>query len=192
MKEEDLISTWKSSTDEEMVRLKKSRMITDMQSEADRWIKASKSRNLQLLLSILFAVPLFGIMTYTTPYIVSKIGAILCLVSFIHWYIRMRSAKKLKPRSFSETYLDYLIKMREHLKVGKKLAYGGLYWLLLPCTVGSILFRLGFFINTQESILKIIGIIGLSIVAYLIYRWTTKQFRSGLVKIDKLIKALEE
>ena len=193
MKEEDLINIWKSSPDEELGRLEKSRMISDIQSDADRWTEALKNRDLQVGIVLLFVIIFFGIAVYTTPFIISKIGAILCISPFIYYFMRLRKVKKLKPRSYSETFIDYLYKIREHLQAYKKFSDNMLYWVFLPCTLGAILFRLGFFINTNDSILKIFGIIGISTVGYYLYKWANKKlFISRLEKVEKLIKALEE
>ena len=49
-------------------------------------------------LIILFVIVYFGLRIYFTPFILSKIGAILCILSFVYYVIRMRNVKKIKPR----------------------------------------------------------------------------------------------
>lgn len=192
MKEDELKKIWKSSPDEELIRLEKSRLISNMQSDVDRWIKMLKNRDSYLLTGILFSTILLGIMAYTVPFILSKIGAILCLLSFIYWYIRYKQVKKLKPRSYSETFIDYLFKIRKYLKNEKKFSDQILYSLFLPVTLGAVLFRFGYFINTQESLLKIIGIIVISTIGYFIYIWTNAQITSRLQKVEDMIESMEE
>ncbi|MDP4678809.1 MAG: hypothetical protein NWS46_00405 [Cyclobacteriaceae bacterium] len=110
MIEDELIKIWKSSPDEEVLRLEKSRMINDIQSEANQWSKMLKSRNQFLLIIIMGMIPILGLMAYTTPFILSKIGAILILLCFTYVIIRYLNIKKIGQEIIRSHILTTYIK----------------------------------------------------------------------------------
>lgn len=193
MKEEELIKIWKSSSDEELVRREKSKLINDMHSDMDRYYKMMKSRDSISVILLFFAIPIFATMAYTIPSILSKIGAIIVLLSLVYLIIRIQRAKKQRPSSFSGTFLDYLYKNRAFLKVEKKLTDDNLYWFVLPVTIGAILKQIGSFNSTHELIIKILSTIRIVIIIYFYHkRMSKKLYVSRLERVEKLIKVMEK
>jgi len=194
MKEEELKKVWKSSPDEELVRLERSRLINDMQTDAGRWYKMSKSRNSIIVLIIVIGwIIILGMMAYTTPFLLSKIGVMLCILSFVYWIVRLRNRKKLKQRAYSETYIDYLHDIRDYLDGEKKFYNDILYWCFTTFLIGIILFHVGSFETLRELMLEFLIVAVGGIFAYYYHkRLLKKEIITRHDKVDELLKVMEE
>jgi len=194
MNEDELKEIWKYSPDEDAVRLEKSRLILEVQSDIDHWSGMLKSRNKVIIAIVMIGwLLIFGMMAFTTPYLLSKAGILLTALSFIFWFVQLKRVKKLKPRSFSETYLDYLYGIRKYLKAEIKLQNKVVYWFYLPGSIVTLLWHIGSFKTFHDSMTNIFVTIGLMIVVYLSYKKVSgKFFPRRLKKVEELINMLEE
>ena len=105
-------------------------------------------------------------MFYAAPAILSKIGIIIFGLSFTYYFIQLRNVRKLKPRSYSESYLDYLYKVREHFKAYKKFSDDMLYTMFPFFIIGYLLHIIGSFKTLLELVLRILMVIVIAIGMY--------------------------
>ncbi|GMT45800.1 MAG: hypothetical protein IEMM0006_1632 [bacterium] len=193
MIEEELINIWKYSDEQERVKFEKSRLIIDLQTNLDKFEKSLRNRDLRELIPAMVMIPLFGFITYFIPFVLSKVGAGLIVLWCIYLIIRIKSLKKYKPVTPTETYLKYLYKTKEYLSIQKKLLNEVLYWYILPSCTGALLFFLGFEMNPGKLAFFIIITVGLGVIIYVLNKQTVKkEFDPRLDRIDKMISTLNE
>jgi len=194
MIEKELIKIWQSSTEVERVKFNKSRLIIELQSSLDRLHKSIKYRDLIEIDTAIVMIIIFGYITYFVPFTLSKIAALLIILWLIYVIFRLRSTKKYKPSTLTDSYFDYLYKTREYLHIQKKLLNSVLYWYIIPPLIGIIVLLSGIWIIPETHntiIITAIGTVGYGIFAYLLNkRKVKKEIIPKLQKIDELIKIM--
>jgi hypothetical protein len=195
MIEDELVKIWQSSPNQERVKFEKSRLIMEVQSTVDDVHKKIKNRDLAELLAGVLIIPVFAFYAYSIPFVLTKIASVLIICWGIFVIIRLRNAKKHKPGAFTESYLDYLYKTREYLKIQMNLIDSVLNWYILPASILVLLFNMGpgiagrlLIIVKWGAFLVVFG----AIIYYLNKRTVKKQFIPRLEKIDKLIDMMEK
>ena len=195
MMEEELITIWKSSPNQERIKFEKSRLMIDVQLSMDQFHRKIRIRDSTEMVGAFIVIPVFAIYAYRVPYMISKVASVLIMLWGIFVLIRLRNARRLKPSPFTETYREYLQKTKEYLLVQKNLIDSILYWYLLPVFVLANLFMIGFIgvswkfnwmIKTEA-----LGIFTSVAVYVLNKRAVKKQYLPRLEKIDELIAAME-
>lgn len=195
MIEDELVKIWQSSPNQERVKFEKSRLMIDVQSSLDHFHKKIKYRDLREQIAALVVIPVFAYYVYHIPYTLTKIASALIVLWVIYVMIRMRNAKKHKPGAFTESYMEYLYKSREYLKIQKQLLDNVLYWYILPVVIFVFLFTMGPGITGRwPKIIKtgILNVVLGVVIYYLNKRAVKKQFIPRLEKVDELIKAMEK
>lgn len=196
MIEEELIKIWQSSPNQERIKFEKSRLIIEVEADLDRVHRKIKFRDMAEQLGILFGAPVFVYFTFTNPYVLSKIASALIVVWGVFVAIRLRLARKHQPGAFTETYVEYLYKTKEYLRIQKHLLESIIYWYVLPGFLLVSLFLLGPIGEPEKtaSILKALS--GNMILAVAIYflnkRAVTKEIIPRLDKVDELIAVMEK
>jgi hypothetical protein len=194
MIEDELVKIWQSSPNQERIKFEKSRLMIDMQSTLDTLHRKIKYRDLIEQIAIVVTIPVFAYYVYSIPFILTKIASVLIILFGVYVIVRLRNAKKHKPSAFTETYLEYLYKTREYLKIQKQLVDNVLYWYILPAMFLLFLFILGPGITGRLlKVLKmgvVIAAVGVA-THFLNKRAVKKQFIPRLEKIDQLIKVME-
>jgi len=196
MLEDELIKIWQSSPNQERIKFEKSRLMIDVQSNLDRFNKHIKYRDLGEIIGAVLAIPVFAYYVYVIPYTLTKIASVLIILWAIFVVIRLRRAKKHKPGSFTETYLDYLLKTREYLLIQKRLIDTVLTWYILPCAFLIFLFLMGFigvpgkgsYVILTSALTIILGIA----IYFLNKRAVRKAYSPRIEKVEELIKVMEE
>jgi len=195
MMEEELITIWQSSPNQERVKFEKSRLMIDVQSSLDQLHRRIKFRDLSELVGVIIVVPVFAIYAFRLPHLLSKIACVLNIIWACYVLIRLRNARKHKPSAFTESYLEYLHKTKDYLHIQVRLIESAFYWYLLPVFVIVNLFMAGF-IGTPGKLpgmirLEAFGVIG-SVFIYLRNKRVIKnQYIPRLNKIDELIALME-
>jgi hypothetical protein len=195
MIEDELVKIWQSSPNQERIKFERSRLMLDVQSSLDRLHWKIKYRDLMEQIAVIATIPVFAYYAYNIPFTLTKIASVLIILFGVYVIIRLRNAKKHKPGALTETYLEYLYKTREYLKVQKNLVDSVLYWYLLPGGVLIFLFILGPGIAGRLPQIIKMGVITTAIGAagYLLNkRAVKKQFIPRLEKIEELIRVIEK
>ncbi len=195
--DDELIKMWQSSPEEEQVKFEKSRLMIDMESSLDRFDKLTKYSILAEQIAVVIIVPVFSFYIYWVPFTLSKIASGLIVIWAIWYMFRLIRVKKLKPNSIYVTYSDYLNQTKSYLQMLKGMSDTALYWYILPCILGCLLFALGPIIEGVLTGLKMIIVIsifiGAGILAYFYIKWINKKvYVKRLEKLDNLIKTMEE
>lgn len=195
MMEDELIKIWQSSSNQERVKFEKSRLMIDVQSSLDHFDRKIKYRDLMEQIAIIICIPVFAYYVYSIPFILTKIASVLIICWGIYVFIRLRNARKHKPGAFTETYLAYLYKSRDYLRIQMQLVDNVLYWYILPAMVLMYMFILGPGITGRgPKLIKmgtVIAAIGI-ITFFLNKRAVKKQFLPRLEKIEELITVMEK
>jgi len=195
MMEEELIKIWQSSPNQERIKFEKSRLMIEMQSSIDRFHKQIKNRDLREQIAVAIIIPAFAYSAFTIPHLLTKVASILIICYAIFIVLKLRNAKKRKPGTVTETYLEYLHKMRDYLLVQKQLLDSVLYWYILPGMTLTMLFFVGFGITGRVAQIVKMGIanVVLAIVTLFLNKKGVKdQILPRLTKIKELISVLEK
>ncbi len=198
MMEEELIKIWQSSPNQEQIKFEKSRLILDTQSSLDRFNKLIKYGILIEQSAAIIVIPVFLFYIYFVPFMLSKIASLLIVIWVIWYMLKLRSWKKSKPTNLSENYLEYLYQNQNYLRTLKKWADTALYWHILPCIIGTLLFIIGYVIggvlvDSFQIAIIFSSVIGTGIGLYFYTKWRTKKlYTNRLTKIEELIKVIEE
>ena len=194
--EDELIKIWQSSPNQERIKFEKSKLMLEVKSSLDRIQRSWKYMIIRETIAVIIIIPAFIFITYHVPFTISKIGSIWIVLSVIYILIRLKSPKKYKPTDFTETYIDYLYKTKEHLNAQKKLLDTVLYWYILPVFPGYVLILMGFFHIPEKRKIIVIAALAFVLMAILAHflnnRAVKKEFIPRLKKIDELIKVMEE
>lgn len=195
MIEDELISIWQSSPNQERAKFEKSRLMIDVQSSMDQFHRAIRVRDLLEQVAIAIVIPAFSYIAYATPYVLSKIASALVIFWAIYVFFRLRNAKKHKPGVVTETYLGYLHKTREYLLIQKRLLDNIFYWYIAPCFLLVTLFLMGLAGIPGKGkgiVITFIFNVVLAIIIYLLNKRAVRsQFIPQLEKIDQLISVME-
>ncbi|HEY5745521.1 MAG TPA: hypothetical protein VIU12_05575 [Chryseolinea sp.] len=195
MMEDELIKIWQSSPNQERVKFEKSRLMMEVQSTLDDLHKKIKYRDAMEQIAVIVGIPIFAYYAYHIPFVLTKIASVLIIFWGIFVIIQIRRAKRYKPSAFTETYLEYLYKTREYLKIQKQLLDSVLYWYILPAMTLIFLFILGPGIAGRLPKIVKMGVINVAIAAatyFLNKSAVKKQLIPRLEKIDALIKVMEK
>ena len=195
MIEDELIKIWQSSPNQERIKFEKSRLMIDVQSSLDIFHKKIRYRDLAEQVAIVLVSPVFLYYAYSIPFLLTKIASVLIVVWGIYVFIRLRNAKKQKPAALNETYLQYLYKTRDYLKIQKDLIDSVLSWYILPSMILVFLFVLGPGVDDRwPKIIKAgLGITGMgAAIYYLNKRAVKRQFIPRLEKVEALIRTMEK
>jgi hypothetical protein len=196
MMDEELIKIWQSSPNQERVKFERSRLMIEVQASMDHFHKKIKYRDLMEQLAVVIVIPVFAYYAYSIPQTLTKIASVLIIFWGIYIVIRLRNAQKNKPGALTETYLKYLYKTREYLRVQKHLLDSVLYWYVLPGFVLISMFILGFIGvpgKSQSTIKMMVGNVVLAVTIYFLNkRAVKKEFIPRLEKVDRLIIAMEQ
>lgn len=186
MKDEELINIWKSSPNEETMRLKKSILINNLNFEVNHLAQMTRPRSLNVKLTIVVVVSISVIMVFVKPTLFTVAGVLLSVVSVLYFSWRIGKTKMLKSRSYSDSYLEYLNKIKVFLKSEKNLSNDILFF-------GMPLYIIGMALFFYPSLNGIVGLIVLTIIMTILNRRTTKRHvTSKLEKVETLIKEMEE
>lgn len=192
--EEELIKIWQSSSNQERVKFEKSRLILNMQTSLDELHKKIKYRDVREYIAVGIIIPVFAFYAYSVPNLISKVASVLIIGYALFVALKLKNAKKYKPSSFTETYLEYLYKSKDYLLHQKQLLDSVIYWYILPGMALTMLFFLGFGITDRlKPILKMgIANVVLAIVVYYLNKQAVqKELVPRLSKIDELIHMME-
>jgi hypothetical protein len=196
MIEDELVKIWQSSPNHEVVKFEKSRLMLDMQSGIDKFNKMVKGRDLREMAGAFVAVPFMAFISYKSPYLLTKIGAMLGILSGVYVMLRLRNAAKLSKVSFNETYLQYLYYHKLHVQEQIHLLETVLYWYILPFYVSVTLMVTGAFLGNgkleQFLIREMINTLLAVGIYYLNQYAVRKTLKPRLDKIDELIAVLEK
>ena len=197
MMEDELIMIWQSSPKTEQIKFEKSRLMPDMQSSLDRFHRLVKYSVLVEQIAVIIIIPIFLLIVYWVPPVLSKIASFLIVLWAIWHMFRLRKVKKRKPKSVTLNYLEYLKKNRGYLKYLKNMTDTAMYWYIFPPMTFYFIFITGAHLYARGQIafflFTIFLGIGMSIAYYFYFRWMVKKiYIPRLKKIDELIKVMEE
>jgi hypothetical protein len=196
MIEDELVKIWQSSPKYEVVKFEKSRLMLETQTGIDRFNKLVKNRDLREMAGGLIAVPVLAYMGYKSPYLLTKVGALLSILCGVFVMIKLQQAKKHGPGAFSEDYLRYLYNHKLHVQAQIHLLETILYWYILPFYVSVSLMFFGAYLAdedvrslmTKQVLMTVFAII----IYYLNQQAVKKELQPRLAKINQLISVLEE
>lgn len=189
MSEQELINIWKSSAKHDQIKFDKAKLLIEFQIKLDMFHRSIKLRDLREITPAFLMIPFFGIMAYTIPFLISKMGAIIIIAWCIYLIFRLRSLRKERPVATSEPYIIYLKKTKAYLLLQKKLSETVLYWYILPSSIGVLLFFIGIRTEIEMRIVFTFFLMGFAITLYMLNKNVVKkEFLPRLHKIDKILQ----
>ena len=191
--EEELIKIWKSSANEERIKFERSRFMIDLQNELNRLQRSWKYMELREIIAAIVVIPIFGYKAFVSPTILTKIGAIWIVFAVIYIIFRLRSIQRYKPGAFTETYLDYLHKTRQYLKIQANLLNKVMYWYFAPVAIGVVLIFVDNIHGPLNLSIKLLVLAASGVFVYFLNkRAAKKHITPKLQKVEELIKAMGE
>lgn len=195
MIEEELVKIWQSSPNHEVVKFEKSRLMLDVQSGIDRFNKLVKNRDLREMAGGVIAVPIMAYIGFRSPYLLTKIGAVLSIISGLYVVLRLNNARRQGIGSLNTTYLQYLYDHKLNVRAQIHLLETVLYWYILPFYISISLMLLGPYLehgNLDSFLIKQIGATIFALVIYYLNQQAIKKtLHPRLTKIDELIHLME-
>ncbi|MEO1010651.1 MAG: hypothetical protein AAFX53_05050, partial [Bacteroidota bacterium] len=144
------------------------------------------------------ALPFFAFLIYSSPFLLSKIGA-FWIILWMFWYVmfRLPELSRAKPKTIDVPYLEYLGRWQSFLELNISLGRKAIYWYGLAPGLGCFAIILGPYLEGQMSLLKLLGILSVffvSIIALYFYlKWVVKKlFEPRLKKTNELIQVMKE
>ncbi len=144
MIEQELKDIWRNSSETERIRFDLSKLLIEMDQKMKHINKAILRRDRLEIGAAIFAIFMYGYLTYEIPFIVSKIAGILVIGALIYIIYKLRSNRKNKiaPNVVS-TFREQLIAQKTFLKKQAEMLNSVLYWYVLPPFLTILLFIVG-------------------------------------------------
>ena len=159
MIDEELKKIWQGASEEALIQFNKSNLLKEMEQKLQRFDDKIKHRNSGEIALALALIPIFTLIGYYTPYLLSRLGVGIIILGCLIVILKLLHTRKQKPKNDNTTNLkQQLITSKIYVEQEKKLLNTVLYWYILPLFVGGILFTagkpkslwlLGFFILIQ-------------------------------------------
>ncbi len=196
MIEDELIKIWKSSSNQERIKFEKSKLMIELQSSLEnlnRWWRFGVQIE---VVAACIAIPIFGFITYWTPFTTTKIASILIILYVVFVIRRLIGVKRFKPSDLESDYLKYLGKSREYLRAQANLLETFKYWGMTPLYPIIFLFVFNFWqIPSKRIVIIIVFLImlGMHIYAYFLHRRKVEnEIKPQIARIDAVMESLQE
>jgi hypothetical protein len=193
MDDQKLKSNWKSGAINS-IYIQRDELLTELQRDTISLEKKITFRDSTEIIVALLLIVLFGIIALLIPFMLSKIGSIVIILSCVFIILRFKNLKdKFSPITLTETHAVYLKKTRYYLTEQIKFLKSVAYWYIIPPISGILLFFAGFGINTFQFY-KLSGItLAVGFGIYLLNRFAIKkELQPRLDRINSLIDSLSE
>jgi len=195
MIEDELIKIWQTSSNQERIKLEKSKLMIELQSSLGRLHRWWRYLELIEIISIIIGVLSFAFITYLAPFTASKIASVLIIIFLINILIRLQGINKFRPSDFEENYLEYLKKTRSYLEAQMKLLETSVYWAILPIYPILLLFLTGFWqIPAKRDLIVItyLAAVVLGVYGYFLNKRRVKnEINPRLDRVEELIEELK-
>ncbi|GAA3592939.1 hypothetical protein Q4Q39_05875 [Flavivirga amylovorans] len=196
MIEDELIKIWQSSSNQELIKFEKSKLMIELQSSLGRLYRWWKYIELVEVISVIIGILSFVFIAYWVPFTTSKIASVLIIIFNINILIQVLGIKKIKPNDLEENYLEYLKKTKKYLESQKKLLETAVYWVVLPIYPILLLFFIGLWkMSSTRYLIVVIYLvaIGMGIYGYFLNKKRVKnEIDPRIDRVDELIKTLKE
>lgn len=192
--EDELIKIWQSSSNQERIKFEKSKLILELKSSLGRLHRWWKYLELVEVISATIGILLFVFIAFWVPFVLSKIASVFIIVCLLYLLYKLHGIQKFKPSDLEHDYSQYLIKTKTYLLVQKRLIETSLYWYILPCLLGVVLFVLG--VKDVPIIHMIIIFIIVSLFGiysyFLNHRRVRNEINPRIEKVNTLIEELKD
>tara|TARA_R110002126_G_scaffold19675_6_gene73894 strand:+ start:2236 stop:2817 length:582 start_codon:yes stop_codon:yes gene_type:complete len=150
MNDQILKTNWKALSTNS-IRIETEQLIKELQQGSIYLEKKITFRDFTEISVALLLIILFGITAFLIPFLLSKIGSMIIILSCVLIIFRFKNLKdKFTPVTLSDTHTVYLKKTRYYLKEQIKFLDNVIYWYIIPPTSGIILFFAGFGVDTFQ------------------------------------------
>lgn len=196
MIEDELITIWKSSSNQERLKFEKSKLMIELQASLGRlhrWWRYIERVN---VISALITISIFIAIVIWAPYTSVKIASVLVIVWSLYVGIRMSGVQKFKPNDLEENYLDYLEKTKVYLIAQKKMLETSLNWVMLTIYPIILLFFVDLWDKPVARYIAVGAFLALVCVGVYEYYRTKRRVKNEIIprihSIDALIESLKE
>lgn len=144
MEDQELKNIWKRSSTYEEILINTSQLMDDFKYKMQQRERIVRTRDYREIIGAIIGIFLTGYLTYYTPTILSKLGGILLISSYIYLIYKLRSNRKSKHTQ------DLFLSIEEQLQRQKQfmidqatLLNSVLYWMALPMFISYMIFVWG-------------------------------------------------
>lgn len=189
MSDKELIKIWKKVNDFELVTIHQDNLLHDLGNELSLFEKTIRKRDKTEIGIALGLIPLFAVIAYFVPSLISKIGALLVIPSALLVVFMLKKVKKHKKEDLSAPLKNHLIQYKIYVEKEIQLLKNVVYWYLLPLFLCLTLFYFGFEYPLFFIFLNMIIYV---YIYYLNKKAIRNYFLPLIEKIDSSIKMLED
>ncbi len=144
MIEQELKNIWRNSSETKNIQFDMTQLFNDFKTGMESRERIVRIRDRREIFGAIIAIILFGYIAYYNPFLISKTGAFLMVVSYLLYIYKLRANRKSKHTQ------DLFLPIEEQLQHQKqfmlnqaKLLGSVLYWMALPMFVSYMLFIWG-------------------------------------------------
>ena len=195
MTEDELIKIWQSSSNQELIKFEKSRLMIELQSSLKRLNRWWNYIELSETALAVFGVLLSTLLLFKIPFILTKIALALMIICAVYLIIKYRGLKKYQPNDLENNYLNYLKKNKEYLQAQKKFLKTYFYWGILPVYPIMLLFTISIWEKAPIYLIFLINVatIGIGVYGYFLNKKRVKkEIIPKISKVNELINKLEQ
>lgn len=192
MLESELKKIWQGSSQEELIKFNKSKLLIELDLKLNYLDSKIKNRDRMEFITAYIVIAALGFGIYYFPGIISKLGLALTILYAITVIFMLKNVKKYKVENYSLPIKEYLNNHRKYLIKERNLIDNILYWYLLPPSICAIIFFIGLDLESTRFIINLIVILAINIFIYLLNkRAVKKDFDPIIKKLDIAINDLE-
>lgn len=194
MFEEELKKIWHGSTQKELIRFERSKLLIDLNHRLADFEKSIKYRDLREIIASLILIPVFIYIAIHTPHVLSKIGAAtIALYCPVIIYKLRKSQKHRKPADLTVSVSEQLDHSKKYVIEQMKLIDSVLYWYILPFIPGIVLFFIGLRQSFVLLSMMITFVLLVNAGIFILNKYAVnKYFKPVLKSIDSAINELKE
>lgn len=192
MTDQELFDLWKANGPAQ-IRYDGSHLSKELQTSVTTLQKTIKYRDLREISVAAIMIPVFGFTAFMVPFLLSKIGAGIIVAWCLYLIIRLRKAAKKNTIDSTTSFLDHLKNASSFIVTQRRLLDSVLYWYILPCLSGVMLFFLGFDMPLTQLLLLAAFVLVIGVVVYLLNKHAIKKTLDPLLEqVNNIIKDLNE
>lgn len=193
MLENELKKIWQQASPEEIIKLDKSKLLVELDTELTRFNKGLIRRDKREIGVALFLIPFFLIAVIFIQGTLSKIALGLGIPYCILVIYVLKNVKKYQVSDFTIPLREFLIKQKNYLEKERALLDNILYWYILPPSVSTILFFYSRQMPQPKLYLFIsVVVLVMAFIYYLNKKAVKDDFDPVIKRLDETIKKLEK
>jgi len=168
MNDEELKQLWQSSTkNADKLIINPPKIFNEMNTKIKQFEKDVKNRNKREIIVAIVLIPFSLFIAYETPHTLSKIGAIVLLLTslWITYFLKTKSGIKQETIDNNTSLKEQLQLKKQSISREKQILENIFTWYLLPISTGLILYYAGLGLSNTGGFFRlfVLFIVGIGV-----------------------------